>query len=125
MDWLNLLKTRQEAEPDTIQSFSIMPQGEVSKGSKALAPEHYDIFDRGSLVDLLRDRQRELDALGDWTGCRGWLDSQDALLIETRRVTKAVDAAFQRQDAREVRQAIETYSQTWRRVFETFAEHHH
>ena len=78
------------------------------------------LFDREPLVDLLRDRQRELDALGDWTGCREWLDSQDALLAETRQATKAVDAAFQEKDTVKAKQAIEAYSQTWRRVFDEY-----
>lgn len=78
-------------------------------------------FDLESLIDLLRDRQRELDALGDWADCREWLNNQDVLLAETRQATKMVDVAFQEKDTGKVKKAVETYSQTWRRVF---AEYH-
>lgn len=44
MDWLNMLKANQETAPDTIRSFSIMPNEAVSKVSKVKAPEQDDIF---------------------------------------------------------------------------------
>jgi hypothetical protein len=44
MDWLNMLKADQEAAPDTITSFSILPPDALSKLSKVTAPEQVDIF---------------------------------------------------------------------------------
>ena len=44
MDWLNMLKADQEAAPDTIRSFPILPPDELSKVSKVTIPEQEDIF---------------------------------------------------------------------------------
>jgi len=112
MDWLNRLKVAQEATPDTIQNFPISPETTLPKLPK--------VFNRENLFDLLRDRQCEIDSLGDWTGCREWLNDQDKLLAKTRQTTKAIDAAFQALDADRVTHAIETHCQTWRQVFDGY-----
>ncbi|MDD2367214.1 MAG: hypothetical protein PHN84_13725 [Desulfuromonadaceae bacterium] len=44
MDWLNMLKADQEAAPDTIRSFPILPPDELPKLSKVTIPEQADIF---------------------------------------------------------------------------------
>jgi hypothetical protein len=58
--------------------------------------------------------------MGDWTGCREWLDRLESLLAETRSVTKAVDLAFLGKNFGKIKQAIESYFQAWGRVFDVY-----
>lgn len=49
MNWLNMLKTQQEAAQDTIRSFPIVPPEAVPKVPKVKTPEQDDIFAPDSL----------------------------------------------------------------------------